>query len=121
MTTLTVDPATHQIPELAARLFTAAEFALIKPPDCPVCGAPVTIQRIDVTWNAEEEALHGRTYIAGMWECPNYCNPVTGQRWHDWTIVSGRDGARFRCLCGTDEEVTADRANEMMALHQNVH
>src|SRR5437763_1889593 len=43
---------------------------------------PVLIDRIDVTLNEAAEILHGRSYVAGRWECPHHCNPRTGQRMH---------------------------------------
>ncbi len=104
MESLTINLQTLMIDGLERRSFTAAEFAEIKPPACPVCGAEVTIQRIDVTLNAEDEAARGRTYIAGMWACPRDCNPRTGQRRHFSQSV-GRDmtGAFFECSCGVKE------------------
>lgn len=45
-------------------------------PPCPVCGATIVQEIIDVsTWD-------GPAYIEGRWECPNDCNPRDGDpRW----------------------------------------
>jgi hypothetical protein len=76
---LAIDPETLMISG-GDRVFTAGQFALLVPPPCPVCGATVDVDRIDVTLNAEEEARRGRSYIIGRWECPHHCDPRTGQR-----------------------------------------
>jgi hypothetical protein len=98
---LTANPQTFGIDGLTRRVFTAGEFARIDPPRCPVCGAKVTIERIDITANEEDEARNGRTYIAGMWECPHGCDPRTGERRHyEQKVSSGIDGLALECSCG---------------------
>jgi hypothetical protein len=119
---LTVNPETLLIDGLERRTFTAAEFARTVPPDCPVCGAQVTIDRIDVTLNEEDHRQRGRSYIAGMWECPHHCDPRTGQRMHySQSYESGvaQDGMTCVCSCG-DEQVTVT-ADEFIAWKQVHH
>jgi hypothetical protein len=117
---LTADPETLDIPELAHRSFTAGEFAAIEPPACPVCGAKVTIQRIEVTLNAEDEAANGRSYIAGMWECPRGCDPRTGRRRHfSQSFGLGLSGHFFECSCGMKE--TDLTGAELVALREEHH
>lgn len=108
--------------DLDHRTFTAEEFARIERPPCPVCGAPAEIQRLDVTANAGEEARQGRSYIAGMPECPHGCDPLTGERRHDsHTIRAHRDGGyTLECSCGGTAEcptfadlAAAARAHQM--------
>lgn len=100
---LSIDPRTAQIGGLPAGAMTASEFAHLVPPDCPVCGAQVTIDRIDVTFSAEEEAKRGRQYIAGLWECPHGCDPLTGQRVHysqSYRTGMSFEGTECTCTCG---------------------
>jgi hypothetical protein len=101
---LTINPETLLIDGLERRAFTADEFARIAPPSCPVCGAQVTIDRIDVTLNEEDHRQHGRSYIAGMWECPRHCNPRTGQRMHlSQQAYYHPGGNRVACSCGDEQ------------------
>lgn len=109
---ITINPETLLLDGLEDRPLTADEFAQIRPPACPVCGTTVTIDRIDITLNAEELARQGRTYIAGRWECPRGCNPRTGQRMHYSQSASrsmGAPGVTLTCSCG-DETVALDQA-----------
>lgn len=122
MSELGIDPETllltgydHQ------RRFSAAEFAELEAPRCTVCGAKVSIQQIDVTFNEADERANGRTYIPGMWHCPHGCNPRTGQRLHgDWEVSRsmGEDWVRFRCNCGADEYTLT---NEELAALRDAH
>jgi hypothetical protein len=118
--TLTIDPESHLLGGYdPRRAFSAAEFAasFSEPPACPVCGTPVSIDRIDVTLNREDEIAHGRSYIPGRWECSRGCNPVTGERYHGgWQIASSTAGWRYTCSCGADIEGT-DSA-ELTRTHQ---
>ena len=114
----TINPETLLIEGLEHRTFTAEQFARIEPPACPVCGATVEIDRIDVTFNAEEEARQGRNYIPGMWRCPHNCNPRTGQRMHYSQSVSSGIGSGYslECSCGFSQQgLTGD---ELAALRQ---
>jgi hypothetical protein len=122
MSDLRINPETFMIDGLERRTFTAGEFARIEPPSCPVCGAKVSIDRIDVTFNAEEEARTGRSYIAGRWECPHDCDPRTGQRMHysqSFETGMGWEGVKCMCSCG-DETVTITTAESdaWRAVHQ---
>jgi hypothetical protein len=98
---LTIDPETLLIAgDAAKRAYSAAEFAALESPDCPVCHLPATVQRLDVTLNAEDERLNGRSYIVGLWDCPRGCDPRTGRRCHSsQTFGKGLDGWRFACSC----------------------
>jgi hypothetical protein len=102
-TGLSINPQTAQIDGLPAGGMTADEFARLVPPSCPVCGAQVVVDRVDITWDAEEEARLGRQYIAGRWECPHGCNPLTGQRRHygqSYRTGKGFEGTECTCTCG---------------------
>lgn len=102
--------------------FTAEEFARIVPPACPVCGATVSVNRIDVTLNAEEEALRGRTYMMGRWNCPHGCDPRTGTRRHygqSCKTDAGRDVTECTCTCG-DVTLVQNMA-EFAAWHDEHH
>lgn len=108
-------------PPESSGTYSQAEFDRLPRPPCPVCGGPTQLDRIDVTRNARELAERGRRYIAGIADCPCGCNPVTGERFHDWTEVIGgwETGVRFRCSCGTDEwGCGGERLVELLAEHQ---
>jgi len=73
---------------------------------------PVLIDRIDVTLNEAAEVLHGRSYVAGRWECPHHCNPRTGQRMHygqEFRTGASLAGTECACSCG-DKTVVLDEA-----------
>ncbi len=95
--------------------YSAAEFAALPRPACPVCGQPCDVDRIYVTANAAEQAARGDRYMPGMVSCPRGCDPVTGERWHGETSF-GRDfdGAYLTCSCGVD--VRGVRGDELAAL-----
>lgn len=106
-----IDPATLMIDGVEGRTFTADEFAALVPPDCPVCGTQVRIDQINVTFSAEEEAAHGRSYIAGMWDCPHGCNPRTGERMHfgqSFESRRGVPGVTCTCTCGDTTVVLSE-------------
>jgi hypothetical protein len=108
------------IDELNHRAFTAGEFAAIEQPPCPVCGTPVEIERLDVTMNAEDERLNGRSCIAGMWSCPRDCDPRTGERRHySQQFAAGPDGMSFECSCGVKGEfLTGPELAAMLEQHK---
>ena len=118
---LAINPETLMIDGLPSGVLTADQFSRLVPPPCPVCGAAVRIDRIDVTFNAEEEARRGRSYIAGRWECPHDCDPRTGQRRHysqSYDCAMGEDWLTCKCSCG-DETIVA--GNEEHAAWRAVH
>lgn len=111
---ITINPETLLLSGLPGNTLTADEFAQLEPPPCPVCGAAVQIDRVDVTFNEDDLRANGRTYIAGMWHCPRGCNPRTGQRMHysqSAELSIGDPGIRARCSCG-DEAVLLSQAEE---------
>jgi hypothetical protein len=81
---------------------TKEQFGAQQWPPCPVCGATVEVDLIDVTLNEEDLRRNGRSYIAARWDCPRDCDQITKQRRHlsqQW----GRDAASeiyFSCSCG---------------------
>ena len=108
---LTISPKTLLIEGLPSGALTADQFGQLIPPPCPVCGATVRIDRIDVTLNAEEEARRGRSYIAGRWECPHDCDPRAGQRRHygqSYGRGVGDPGVTCKCSCG-DETIAVSQ------------
>jgi hypothetical protein len=117
---LTIDPATLSLLPKFRDGLTTAEFAALVPPECPVCGEQVTVQRIDVTPDAEWHAQHGRLYIVGMWECPHHCDPRTGQRVHfgqSYRSSMAIGGVEATCSCG---DVTVCAGDEL-AVWQETH
>lgn len=50
--------------------FTAQEWDEQRWPDCPVCGARINVDRIDICTNTDPR----HRYICGAWECPNACD-----------------------------------------------
>lgn len=81
--------------------YTAAGFAALEFPACPVCGAMITVDRVDVTLNAADEAANGRSFVAGLHECPRGCDWRTGERKH-FSVTWGQrtDGGFVDCSCG---------------------
>lgn len=92
--------------------YSAAEFDAMPRPPCPVCGAEMDVQRIDVTANAEAELAHGRQYLAGLADCPHGCDQRTGERRH-YQQQARRgpaiDGIELTCSCGADPVIAATR------------
>lgn len=101
--------------------YTGAEFAQLESPACPVCGATVTVQRIDITPDAEYEAQHGRLYITGLAECPHHCDIPRGERRHfGQSVRYGREfeGAEATCTCGDVTIITSrERGRAWAAKH----
>jgi hypothetical protein len=89
------------MPAFPRDVMTAVEFDRIEPQPCPVCGATVDVEQVDVTPNAEYHAKHGRCYVAGPWSCPHGCNPETQQRYHGgYRVESDDETTRLVCTCG---------------------
>jgi hypothetical protein len=116
---ITINPETLMLGGFdSLHAYSAGDFARLtaNPPPCTVCGTPVTIQRIDVTLNRQDEIENGRTYIPGMWECPRYCNRMTGERYHGgFHMDISHDGWHYTCSCGADERGTT--AAELNRIH----
>lgn len=106
---------------LPSGTFTAEQFARLDRPPCPVCGAPIDFERVDVTtsWHFEKTGEH--QYIVGPWRCPHDCDPVKGERRHySQSLIAGStpDGPTFRCSCGFEEDgVSGERIDELCAEH----
>lgn len=54
-----------------AGTFTAQEWRAQQWPPCPVCGADVEPQRVDIRTYSDKVAV----FALGPWECPNDCDP----------------------------------------------
>lgn len=69
-----IDPETCQLisPE-PSRAYSGAEFAALPWPPCPVCGATIQVDRLDIQSCADPLPV----YIPGQWQCPNECDPRT--------------------------------------------
>jgi len=105
----------------ANRTFTAEQWAALTMPACPVCGATVRVDRIDVTANEADLAAGGRTYMAGLWECPHGCDPVAMTRRHygqSARTSPAFDGIELSCTCGdTTAAGTAAEAAAWLDAH----
>jgi hypothetical protein len=109
--------------ELSGRSFTADEFAQLEWPPCPVCGGKLSVQRIDITMNADDEARNGRSYIAGLYECEHHCDLRTGQRVHyGQSFRSGGpdlgDGIECTCSCGDVRILARGEVRAWQDVHQ---
>jgi hypothetical protein len=113
----------NEITELHRRRFTAAEFARLEFPPCPVCGTTAQADRLDCTTRADIEEGGERMYLVGRWSCPRGCNPTTGQRFHgSYNLRSdiGMDGYyRFECSCGFEDLLTWAQVGEALAKHKS--
>lgn len=90
--------------------YTASEFAQLESPACPVCGATVAVQCIDITPDAEYEAEHGRLYITGLASCPHHCDIPRGERRHfgqSARTSRGLEGTEATCTCGDVTVITS--------------
>lgn len=69
-----IDPDTGHLTGGPKSVLTGAEWREQVWPSCPVCGATIRVDRVEVT---RFPPPHGgvREYIVGMWECPNECDP----------------------------------------------
>jgi len=102
--------------------FTDITFGMLAHPPCPVCGAPIDFQQIDITTQDHFWRTQERQYIAGPPECAHGCNLMTGERMHYEQSVSRpgfQDGYDFRCSCGVAERnISGDRLAELLAEHK---
>ena len=51
--------------------FTAQAFRAQEWPDCPVCGARIIVDDVDVRTAADRFPV----FMMGAWRCPNDCDP----------------------------------------------
>lgn len=105
-------------------VYTAGQFAGLQLPNCPVCDAQLTVDRIDVTPNAEYEAAHGRAYIPGLADCPHHCDIPNRQRRHyGQSARHGPDlpagSVEVSCTCGDTRIIaTQDEGRAWSAEHR---